>query len=355
LRPGRPQGFRVQITSGATALNDIGYELDALQREVGVPVTARRPWLNEWFRHTPNYSPLVISIGTGARLSAAAALATRSIGPLVSVTDAGHGASDYQVFAARDGTAAFALADGISCALRALHRPWFLRVDQLPDADPVTSALVQLLPLAQTESGVGSPAALVEPVRSLGAVMSKSARQSVRTSRRRVVDEGATLDFATTKNRKELQVLLAEVSELKRHRDFHARGRSDMDVARNAGMWRDIIMTHAEQGEVELVTVRIRGDLAAYSIAFLDGRAYRVWDFRYHPGLGRYSPGRLLGHALLQRVLEDTGLNELDWMNGEEPYKMSMSTIVVPHVRLRAWSSRLTQQLERVAARRSRH
>lgn len=56
--------------------------------------------------------------------------------------------------------------------------------------------------------------------------------------------------------------------------------------------------------------------MAAYVVSLLDGDAYRVFDGRLAPAWSRFSPGRLLEAATLERALLDPRSCELDWMNG---------------------------------------
>jgi CelD/BcsL family acetyltransferase involved in cellulose biosynthesis len=328
------------VETGPGVLDRLAPALDELHEAASAPVTARRPWLQTWLDETPAFTPLVIGVGSARRLDAVAALAMRRVGPLVSVVDIGHGPSDYQVFPARDTVAADALATRVADVLRGLRRPWVLRVDQLPDGDPVAQALTRRLRHARLSPGMGAPAARLGESRDVSAYLSRNAREAVRKARARLRRE--QLEFSVTVLRDPDAVAgeLERVADLKRRRDLQVRGHSSVDVDRDLAMWRRLAVGHAARGEAELVLGHIGDRLAAYLLVFLDKGAYRIWDVRFEPELHRFAPGRLIARAAFQRVLGDPELVELDWMNGEEPYKLSMSNVVVPHTELRAWSSR---------------
>jgi hypothetical protein len=100
-----------------------------------------------------------------------------------------------------------------------------------------------------------------------------------------------------------------------------------------------VILEHAARGQVELTTLRLRGELAAYVLCFLDGGAYRMWNCRLAPAWSRYGAGRIANDAALERALADAGATEFDWMRGAEPYKLGLSNHVEHALDLRAWSS----------------
>src|SRR5262249_59834162 len=59
---------------------------------------------------------------------------------------------------------------------------------------------------------------------------------------------------------------------------------------------------HAVRGELEVATLRLDGQLAAYVVALTDGPTYRVFDGRFAPAWRRYSPGRRLEAAVVDHA-----------------------------------------------------
>ena len=67
-------------------------------------------------------------------------------------------------------------------------------------------------------------------------------------------------------------------------------------------------------GVLELAILDIDGELAAYTLGVVDGPVYRLLEGRFVTDWARYSPGRLLEVAVVERVLGDDALTTFDWM-----------------------------------------
>jgi len=63
------------------------------------------------------------------------------------------------------------------------------------------------------------------------------------------------------------------------------------------------------------------------------------------------SAGRLANPEALRHVVQDQQYDALDWMRGEEPYKLQSATEVVPTVVLRAWSTPVLRPTDALAER----
>jgi hypothetical protein len=112
------------------------------------------------------------------------------------------------------------------------------------------------------------------------------------------------------------------VEEAHRDRDHQVGRASDIDSEEGLRFWREVVLQHADRGEVEIATLRLAGRLAAYVISFLDGPSYRVLDGRFSPDWARFSPGRIVETATLRRALEDPRYTHLDWMNSVASEKL---------------------------------
>jgi CelD/BcsL family acetyltransferase involved in cellulose biosynthesis len=311
--------------------------LDALTAATGSPVTARPTWWRTWFDCYPEWTPFVPVVREGDRLVAAAVLAVRRRGGLTRVISAGHGRTDDVRLPAVDADAARRLATAVRQALDEA-RPWVLDVEQAPAGDPVVEALCRLLPGAEVRPGDGMPTVRTTS----GALedhLSRNSRKALAKLRNRLATEGLVPDVRWTGDPQEVAVVLPELAAVHRARDEALGRRSDHSDPRAARFFREVALRHAERGEVELLTLRLRGELASYVLALRDGRALRSWDNRLSPEWARYSAGRLANTEALRRVVQDPDLDELDWMRGEEPYKLQTATEVVPTCGLRAASS----------------
>ncbi len=94
--------------------------------------------------------------------------------------------------------------------------------------------------------------------------------------------------------------------------------------------------------------MRLDGQLAAYVVALLDRRTYRVFDGRMDTRFADYSPGRLIEAAALDRALRDPRFTVLDWMSGVAAEKLLTANSAEGRVRLVASSGREYLQADRV-------
>src|SRR5262249_40146203 len=122
-------------------------------------------------------------------------------------------------------------------------------------------------------------------------------------------------------------------------RDADLRGDSLLDLGYARAFFGQVILAHAERGEVELTTLQLGGELAAYVLCFLDRGAYRMWNCRLAPEWSRFGAGRVANHAALEHALADPEATEFDRIRGAGPYKVSLSNHVEHALDLRAWSS----------------
>ena len=112
-----------------------------------------------------------------------------------------------------------------------------------------------------------------------------------------------------------------------------------------------------------LLIVSIDESVAAYALCLQDGSVMRLWDNRVAPDWLRYSAGLIATVEVLRRAVAGP-FDVVSWGCGEQRYKTSMATDMVPTVDANAWSSRLCRDAlatrravrSRVAARlRGRH
>jgi hypothetical protein len=326
---------------GPEALRQLGPALDDLYRATGAPVTARRPWQQTWTAAHPQWEPWLLTAGTPEHLEAVAPLARATRGPLTRIVALGHGTADDVRWPARTPAAADRLADGMA-SLLAGQGGWALLAEQLPAGDPVVGRLLDRLPHSRTLPGQAMPMVVVGD-RDLNHYLSRNARQAESKARNKLTRAGRTLSERWVQDPAAVARAVPAMSAVHQARDAQLGRISDhVDPAR-AAFYREVLVDHAARGELDLLLVEIDGDLAAYVAGFRDGRCLRVWDNRVSPTWGEYSAGRLANHAAIRRVVTGDDYDVLDWMRGEEAYKLSSATTVVPTCQLEAWSSRATR------------
>ena len=325
---------------GVRALEALGDRLDELHAATDVPVTARRPWLDAWIRSYPRYEPWAVVVeGPGGTLEAAAPLARRRRGPLTEIVAVGEGPSDYARLPARNESAAAALATSLAHRLGRLGGSWQLRINFLPEGDPAAARLADLLPWAWVVPGDQAPKLRFQVDRRLRAHLSRNSWQRERKAWNRFAHDGLHPVMERLDAPDAVLAVLEEIESVRRRRDARLGRRTLIDTGPGMSFWRNVLIEHARRGELHVFGLRVEGRLAAYSVCFLDGKSFRFWDGRVDPDWERFSAGFLVNLAALRWALADPRLSEFDWMRGGEPYKLQMSTEVVPTENLLAHSS----------------
>ena len=106
-------------------------------------------------------------------------------------------------------------------------------------------------------------------------------------------------------------------------------------------LWRDLILAHTVGDQIEVATLGIEGAIVAYVVGIADGRTYRVFDGHFDTNWARYSPGRLIEHAVLQQLISDSRYDSVDWMLGVAPEKILVATGARSGLALTAASQRV--------------
>ena len=315
---GRAATGAIAFLSGPGLLDELGSELDELALAAGTPVTARRRWLSAWiraYRPSGTWGVAVRDPATG-RLDAVACFSDHDRGCWDEVAPLGRRQQDRGALPARSDTAARVLAAAVIARLRARTRPWALRMGQLPAGDPVAAALADGLGSARSLPGVPIPKIEFGTAASVDEWLGQGMRKQLRKCRRRVDDEGLDMEIDFVAEAGAVEAVLVEVERTHRARERHAQRESELESQPGLEFWRTVILEHAAAGEAEIGTLRLDGELAAYVVSLLDDDAYRVFDGRFAPALARYSPGRLLETAVIERALADSRFARIDWMNG---------------------------------------
>jgi hypothetical protein len=346
--------METRILTGPDVLERLGPRLDELHAATGAPVTARRPWISTWVRCHPEHAPLAVVVEGARRLEAAALLCRRKGRVVTDFLALGAGLSDQIRLPSRSDEATRELSAAVVDVLRAAPRPWRLTLRHLPADDSVAAAIAARLACAVRVRGDASPTLRFGADRSLRAHVTKNHHQQVRRMLNRMRGDELVPVFEHVREPAAVAALMPQVERVCLQRDGELWGRSLLDGAAARRFFREVILEHSARGELELTTLRLAGELAAYVVCFLDGGAYRMWNCRLAPAFARYGAGRVANDAALARALADPRATEFDWMRGAEAYKLSLSNHVEHALDLRAWS---TQALRAVldTSRRLKH
>lgn len=337
-----------QYLSGPSLLDDLGSDLDDLHHATGTAVTARSPWLHAWLAAYRPDDPWAIAVREGhtGRLAGVALLRTRARAGYDEILPLGRRQLDRGFLPARTAAAAEVLGAALATSLASRSRPWVLRVGQLPAGDRVAAGIVRCLQGARTIPGLPIPTVDLRALATADDCLGKGLRRQLRKARNRVAGDDLALTIGFHSSPDDVESLLGEVEHTHRAREHHARRVSDLESTPGLRFWRTVIVGLARRREVEIATLRLGGELAAYVVSILDGDTYRVFDGRFAPSWARFSPGRLLETATLERAIDDPGFRQLDWMNGCASEKLLATNAADPTEHLVAAASGMVVDLD---------
>ncbi len=172
---------------------------------------------------------------------------------------------------------------------------------------------------AEVVAGAEVPAMRSDQGTDVAAYLSAGMRKTLRKARNRVATDGLTLTLTTTDDADAVARSLPFMASAYRDRDREHQVPCLLDSEQGMGLWRGRIEHLLGIGVLELTTLTLGTDPVAYVVGVRDGRRYGVLEGRFATAWSRYAPGRLVETAVLQRVLDDEGLDEVDWMTGVAP------------------------------------
>lgn len=300
---------------GQASLQAAAAELTELATRCGSPITAQATWLLATIGALPDQqSWAVLARDPEGSLVGAVVLLDRSEGLQETVTLTGTDEGQRGAILTDRDTVALALGQAVGQALyRRRLRP-AVELGPLPAASPVVEAFVLGL-----HGSAQVPAPWVPVIRrtdasGVDAYLSHGMRRTVRKATNRLDRDQLSGTVQFTRNAAQIIDLLPKIEECHRDRD-HMHGRlSDLDDDQQRRLWHHRIHALVRSGELELATLHIDDMFAAYAMGIVDGPVYRLLEGRLDTKWARYSPGRLLEAAVVQRMLDDPALDTLDWM-----------------------------------------
>jgi CelD/BcsL family acetyltransferase involved in cellulose biosynthesis len=321
-----------ELTRHAAALADLLDRTDA-------PLAARWPSIDAWLRHHPAVEPWAVLVRRDGELAAAAVFARQlrlgcwKLDPVGVDGEPSH-------LAAVDAPAATALAGAVRDGLGRLERPWFLRLTDLPAADPAAAALAAALPVSVCLPGPAAPQLRFAPGQPLSAYLSRNTRAAVAKARNRAARDGLATDVAWTTAPAAVAAALPAVMAVHRARAVQVYGSSALDDVPARGYFDAVVRAHAAAGLVRLLTVRLDGDLAAFALCLVDRDTLWVYANMVSPDWLRYSAGTIANAEVVRWAYADPGSAGVDWGIGLQRYKLSGAVTLRPSGQLHAWSSR---------------
>jgi CelD/BcsL family acetyltransferase involved in cellulose biosynthesis len=275
---------------------------------------ARAGWLRATVGQVPTRAWSVEVRDDGGALRAAAVLLDEQQTDRDVVRLAGSSTGHSSAILAADAAAASLLGHAFWDALRQRGRPTWAILGPVPVADPALAAFITAVPGADLVSASPVPVVRRGVATSATDYLTPSMQRTLRKAANRTRTDGCTVDIRFTRDAREIAALLPDLERLHRERDHEHGRRSELDDDADLQVWRDRLTALAAQGRLEVATSHIDGVLAAQVVGLVDGTTYRVLEGVLATKLSRYSPGRVLETAVLQRVLDDPSLGTLDWV-----------------------------------------
>ncbi len=358
LRPAAPEKPKARTArpldtvmfEGRDSLEDLTADLGPLHTDLDLPVMARMRWMQTWADVNRAWTPWSFVVRErGGRIEGAALLARHDSTNGHDIVALGHGLLGSTRLAVRSPRAAKALAKALMEHLDALDGPWTLELEQLPEGDPVAKLLAQRLPNAELGADLWVPSVDLRTHADVDSFFSKNMRRQIRKAQNRIEADGLDQHIDFARSEAEIRLLLPQLEQIHVERD-HSTGRSsDLDDPAMRELWRRLVLSHAESGQVEVATMSIDHRIVAFVIGLLDGTSYRVFDGHFDSDYSRYSPGRLVERAVMNRALLDEAFTELDWMAGVAAEKILAATDSSGRMRLAA-ATRLSAGAGRTVA-----
>lgn len=324
----RRLGVHVLLTRGAAALAILQGELHELAVHAGAPLTARPAWAlasTEDHRSTEPWA-LVACSADGSAIGAVLLVDREPGRRTASTTLAGADGGHRGALLTRDPMIAKALGEAMTQVRAASSAPPSIVLGPLPAGCSLTDAFAAGLPgswrvaadaipvIRRSSGGDGGG-----ELRSRGDYLAAGMRRSLRKAANRLAVDGRTTQVNVTRDSATVLAQVPRLVAVHRERD-HTNGRvSELDDLMRHGTWLRRVDLLATAGMLELSTLTIDGCLAAYTLGVPDGSTYRLLEGRFVGDWARYSPGRLLEAAVVDRALTTDGVTTFDWMTGVAP------------------------------------
>jgi Acetyltransferase (GNAT) domain len=307
----------VKALRGRSAVFALLPEFDVLARRVRLAVTARAPWLRAQLVADPLSRPWAVCVrGPDGRLRAAAVLLDDALDQRVAHAVLAAGGRGYRGgIPAVDGDALAQLGRGL--AEEAELRSVSIRLATLPDGDE-TTALADALG-AQIEPEPPIPAVIVTADREISSYLSHGMARTLRKAGNRLAADGRTVTVEVTRRPADVAAAMPAMERAYRGRDREHGVACPLDTPGGLARWRERIRHLLNDRCLELATLTVDGELAAYAVGVRDGTRYGVLEGHFDTGWGRYSPGRLLEASMLERALADPSVESFDWMTSVAP------------------------------------
>jgi hypothetical protein len=343
--------YKTHFLTGTQALKTRARDFECNFDAIAAPATGRWPGLLIWMETHPEYEPWGIIIEHNFE-PVAATILTRYRRFGVWIIGKPGGVGDPVRFGALDDNAAVLLAQAISYSIRNFGGPWVVNIPDLNyPSDLVVTTLQSNWRHSQTRQGLPVPHLLFAPTTPLNKYLSANTRSSVAKARNRIEREGIRMVQEWIRDPEQIIELLPNIFDIYRLRDYQLRGESLIDDAKARKFFTAFVTEHARQGLIDILTIHLNGELAAFAVCLLDNGEHWVLVNRVSPLWLRYSPGVIANAEIIRHAFEDNRSHGVNWGGMPQRYKLSGEVTLIPHQTLYAWSSTAVRLLIKVVYR----
>jgi hypothetical protein len=336
--------FKSLVLRGRDQLSHYAAQMDLLFSETSAPSTVRWSLLESWLLYNPETEPIGILIWKDQVLVAAGLLALQHQWGFCRITKIGVEGEPY-CLPARDNLSGYLLGEGLINALRSIKKPWFLCLTDLSDTDPVANSinirlkLNKISILSKKSIYTYSPQLWFDRPNGLNHYLSHDTRSAVVEAENKIKDAGLTLAMQWLSEPCEIGKSLDEIIHVHHERNRLKPGLAILDELSEAALFRETVLNHAKATRIRLLTLRIDGSLAAFSIGVLDRDMLWVYANLASPDWLSYSTGTIINAEIVRSAYSDPSIKGVNWGAGLERSKMSGNVRLIPSIKLLGWSS----------------
>jgi hypothetical protein len=309
--------------------------------------------VDAWTRMEPAITPVALVLSEGGRRRGALALGIRHRRGIVELVAAGHPVVDLVRWSTPDRDSQ-AIATGLARALAVAGRRATLRLEQLAADEPWIPILSEILG-RRPAPGQTVVATRLGTTRDLTTVASRNYRRQARQVERRLQASGHVVETKVLVEADAIADALPAVDALRAARDRSLGRRTPFDGGPGGASLRSAIADAGRRGALEVITITIDDELAAYDLGLLDDAVYRVVDGRIGPGWSTTTIGMLADRALVISACQHREITWIDWGRGLGMSKERLGTDLVETVDLVAWNSSTARVLGPDARAARRH
>ena len=321
---GERTGLRADVVAGRRVLAALP-DMERLAVVLHAPITARTAWIRARLDAEPDAEPWAAVVRTGdGRLVAATVVLQDGAGARLAAGSDDHRGAVLGVDAHAASVA------GRSIAGEAERRGLRTIAGTLQD-DELTRAFADgaglgLLPASSV------PALVADAGCDLASYLSHGVLRTLRKARNRLAADDRTTALGVTRDGQEIIRALPAMERLYRARDDRHGVASGTEGPDGLRAWRARARRLLDHCCLDLATLTVDGELAAYVLGVPDGSWYRILDGRMNGAFARYAPGRLLEAYVVERALA-AGAG-VDWMTAVAPDTLLAATATQPVVTL---------------------